>query len=67
MGRKRRGGYFFETYAGDHPPYHVHVYKEGRFIGRFDMENQRSMDGEFSAQVLRYLEDLGYKKVRESK
>ena len=67
MGRKKRGGYIFETYAGDHPPYHVHVYKGDDFIGRFDIENQRPMDENFSAQVLKYLEELGYKQVSRGK
>jgi hypothetical protein len=62
VGRKKRGGYVFETYSGDHPPYHVHIYKDDRFVGRFDIENQRPMDGGLPAQVLRYLEELGYKK-----
>ena len=67
VGRKKRGGYIFETYAGDHPPYHVHVYKGDDFIGRFDIENQRPMDEDFSAQVLKYLEELGYKQVSRGK
>jgi len=63
MSRKKRGGYIFETYAGDHPPYHVHIYRGAKFIGRFDIENQQPMDGDLPARVLRYLEELGYKKV----
>ena len=62
MGRKKRGGYFFETYSGDHRPYHVHIYRGDVFIGRFDIENQIAMDGDLSSQVLKYLEELGYKK-----
>ena len=62
MGRKKRGGYIFETYSGDHPPYHVHIYRGDDFVGRFDIENQLPMDGELSRQILKYLEDLGYKK-----
>lgn len=65
MGRKKRGGYIFETYAGDHRPYHVHIYRGDEFVGRFDIENQIPMDGVLSNQVLRYLEDLGYKKLRK--
>lgn len=63
VSRRKRGGYIFETYAGDHPPYHVHIYKDDRFIGRFDVENQRSMDGDLPGQVLKYLEELDYRKV----
>jgi hypothetical protein len=60
-----RGGYIFETYAGDHPPYHVHIYRGDQFIGRFDIENQRPMDGDLPARVLKCLEELGYKKVEK--
>jgi len=67
VGRKKRGGYIFETYAGDHPPYHVHVFKGDEFIGRFDVEHQLPMDHEFSSQVLKYLEDLGYKQISRGK
>ena len=63
MGRKKRGGYIFETYAGDHPPHHVHIYRGNEFVGRFDIENQVPMDGDLPSQVLRYLEELGYKGV----
>jgi hypothetical protein len=65
VGRKKRGGYIFETYAGDHPPYHVHVYQDDRFIGRFDIENQVAMDGDLPSQVLSYLEELGYRRVNK--
>jgi hypothetical protein len=62
VGRKKRGGYIFETYSGDQRPYHVHNYRGDEFIGRFDIENQIAMDGDPSSQVLKYLEELGYKK-----
>jgi hypothetical protein len=61
VGRKKRGGYIFETYSGDHRPYHVHIYKGDEFIGRFDIENQKPMDGDLSGQILKFLEELGYK------
>src|SRR5262249_40779692 len=43
VGRKKRGGYIFETYSGDHRPYHVHIYHGTEYIGRFDIENQIAM------------------------
>jgi len=51
--------------AGDHPPNHVHIYKGDQFIGRFDIENERPMDGKLPGQVLRFLEELGYKKAQK--
>jgi hypothetical protein len=62
VGRKKRGGYIFEIYSGDHRPYHVHIYRGSEFVGRFDIENQTPMDGDLSNQVLEHLEELGYKK-----
>lgn len=45
MTGKKSGGYVFVTYKGDHPPYHVHIEKDGREIGRWDIGNQLPMDG----------------------
>src|SRR5262245_31222221 len=42
--------------------YHVHIYRGDESIGRFDSENQIAMGGDLSGQVLKYLEELGYKR-----
>ena len=63
-GSKEARGIIFETYSGDHQPYHVHIYRGDEFIGRFDIENQIPMDEDLSGQVLKYLEELGYKKLK---
>ena len=61
MTRKRRGGYIFETFKGDHPPLHVHMREGGREIGRWDIEHQRPMDSFTVPRRLRQaLKDLGY-------
>lgn len=44
MGRKKLRGYVFVSFKGDHRPYHVHIYRGKREIGRWDIENQRPMD-----------------------
>lgn len=31
--------------AADHPPLHLHVYRDGVPIGRYDVENRRWMEG----------------------
>ena len=54
-----------EAYSGDHRPYHVHVYRGDEFVGRFDIENQIPMDGKLSSRVLKYLEELGYKRSKK--
>jgi len=57
-------GYIFVTYAGDHPPYHVHILTEsGRNIGRFDIENQCPMDDfQITRRLATALMQLGYMK-----
>ncbi len=61
MGRKRAGGYVFETYSGDHAPLHVHISRNGRELGRWDIEHQRPMDSFSVGRRLRdALRQLGY-------
>ena len=45
MGKIRRGGMVFITWIGDHSPYHVHVYEDGRLIVKWDLENDLPMKG----------------------
>lgn len=61
MGRRRIAGYIFITYKGDHRPYHVHIRKGNREIGRWDIENQVPMDNfEITEKLRRALVKLGY-------
>lgn len=61
MGVKRAGGYTFESWVGDHPPLHVHIKREGAFIGRWDIENQRPMDDfQVGRRLRNALRSLGY-------
>lgn len=55
-------GFIFVAYAGDHPPYHVHILTStGRNIGRFDIEHQCLMDDfQISRRLKKALIDLGY-------
>ena len=58
MGKIRRGGYIFNTWIGDHSPYHVHVYKDGKFILKWDLEHEVPMKGKASAKILKYIQEL---------
>jgi hypothetical protein len=55
-------GFIFITYAGDHPPYHVHILTSaGRNIGRFDIEHQCPIDDfRITKRLRNALIDLGY-------
>ena len=41
---RKAGGYVFRKYLNDHDPQHWHVFKDGKELGRFDIENKCSMD-----------------------
>jgi hypothetical protein len=42
VGKYRRRGYVFITWKGDHPPRHVHVYRDGTLIVKWDLDNQKA-------------------------
>jgi hypothetical protein len=43
MGKVRRGGYIFVTWKGDHAPRHVHVYRDGILVVKWDLDNKQPM------------------------
>ena len=57
MGKVRRGNYVFLTWTGDHTPRHVHVYKDGKLVVKWDLEGWQAMKGRASARVLRLIRD----------
>ena len=48
----------FLAWKGDHSPRHVHVYRNGRLVLKWDLENGRAMKGEPQHRVLRLIEEL---------
>ena len=58
MGKVKRGGYVFLSWIGDHTPKHVHVYKNGKLIVKWDIENNMAMKGSASRTILKYVEAL---------
>ncbi len=58
MARIRRGGYIFITWTGDHAPRHVHVYRDGKLIVKWDLENGKAMKGSAPRRVLSLIADL---------
>lgn len=51
MPKIRRGGYVFVSWKGDHDPRHVHVYRGGRFVLKWDLVRDRVMKGPASRRV----------------
>lgn len=58
MGKIRRGGYIFVTWRGDHPPRHVHVYRDGKLLVKWDLDNKKPMKGKVVGRVLALIEEL---------
>lgn len=58
MTKIRKGNFVFLTWVGDHSPRHVHVYRDGKLIVKWDLENRHAMKGRADARLIRYLEEL---------
>ena len=62
MGKVRRGGYVFVTWKGDHSPRHVHVYRDGVLVVKWDLDDNQPMLGKASRRlriVIRELDSEG--------
>jgi hypothetical protein len=58
MGKQRRGGYIFITWKGDHDPYHVHVFKDGKEIAKYNLEDNALMSGKINRKILKLIKEL---------
>lgn len=58
MGKLRRGGFIFVTWKGDHPPRHVHVYRDGTLIVKWNLEDHVAMKGRVTDRILRLIAEL---------
>ncbi len=48
----------FVTWKGDHTPRHVHVYRGGKFVVKWDLENRVAMKGAASRRVVELIAEL---------
>lgn len=58
MGKIRRGGYVFITWKSDHSPRHVHVYRDGKLVVKWDLDSKKPMKGEASRKVIELIAQL---------
>lgn len=58
MAKIRRGNYVFLTWKGDHSPRHVHVYRDGKLVVKWNLEGRVAMKGKATAQVLGLIRSL---------
>jgi hypothetical protein len=58
MGKVRRGGYVFVTWKGDHSPRHVHVYRDGVLLVKWDLDDNKPMTGKATRRVRALIQEL---------
>jgi len=58
VGKTRRGGYVFVWWKADHPPRHVHVYRDGKLVVKWDLENSKAMKGAAPRRVILLIRKL---------
>jgi hypothetical protein len=58
VGKVRRGNYVFLSWTGDHSPRHVHVYKDGKLILKWNLDDRQPMRGKPTARVLELIAEL---------
>jgi len=58
MGKFRRGGYIFVTWKGDHAPRHVHVYRDGKLVVKWDLDHKNAMSGKATRRVRELIAEL---------
>ena len=54
----RRRGYVFVARKSDHSPRHVHVYRNGRLVVKWDLESKLAMKGNVSRRLLDAIKEL---------
>lgn len=58
VGKVRRGGFVFLTWKGDHMPRHVHVYRDGKLVVKWNLDDRVPMKGRPSVRVLELIAEL---------
>jgi hypothetical protein len=46
-------------WKSDHPPRHVHVYRDGKLVVKWDLEHDRPMKGALQPGLLALIRTLG--------
>jgi hypothetical protein len=58
MGKTKRGGFVFLTWKGDHPPAHVHVFRNRKLVLKWDLERGRPITGDASRRIRKLIAEL---------
>jgi len=58
VGKVRRGNNVFVTWNGDHSPRHVHVYRDGKLVVKWNLDDRVPMRGRPTRRVLQLITEL---------
>jgi hypothetical protein len=58
VGKVRRENYVFLTWKGDHSPRHVHVYRDGKLVLKWNLDAGVPMKGSPTARLVRLILEL---------
>lgn len=48
----------FLSWVGDHSPRHVHVYRDGRLVVKWDLDHGQAMKGQVTVRIRRLIGEL---------
>lgn len=58
MSKIRRGNYVFLAWIGDHGPRHVHVYRGGKLVVKWDLDHGIAMKGKATRRIRKLIAEL---------
>tara|TARA_Y100000590_G_scaffold323369_1_gene366350 strand:- start:66867 stop:67061 length:195 start_codon:yes stop_codon:yes gene_type:complete len=58
LGKLKKSGYIFITWIGDHDPYHVHIFKDGKEIAKYNLEDNVVIKGKINNKILKAIAEL---------
>jgi len=57
VGKVRRGNHVFVSWIGDHG-HHVHVFRDGRLIVKWDLDNKAPIEGRATGRIRSLIDEL---------
>lgn len=58
MTKIRRGNYVFLSWKGDHSPRHIHVYRNGKLVLKWNLDDSVPMKGKPDSRLLQIIAAL---------
>lgn len=58
MGKIKRGGYIILWWIGDHPPKHVHLFKDGKELAKITLPDCQVLSGKANSKMFKIIREL---------